>query len=233
MDWPPVTVLIVTYDRPREIRLTIDALRRHLRYPGELRWHLADDNSPDGYLTQLKQDYSTLNFSVTITDRKGWGANVNKALVHAWDVTGDFVFLCEDDYVAKRDLDLASGMMVLAANKAIGLIRYDGIAGHALDLQLREVETEIGKLQCLCIMKSSPHLNIYSNRPQLKHRRFHDCIGMYDENKKLGETESAFAHQVRDRYDDCPKVAVLQDGIMSAFNHIGESRQGSELDIVN
>jgi len=193
---------------------------------------LADDSSPEGYITQLKQDYAKLNFSTTITDRKGWGANVNKALVYAWDKHGDFVFLCEDDYVAKRPIDLRSGVAILAANKGIGLIRYDGIAGHALDLQLREVKTEVGKVQTLCIMKSSPHLNIYSNRPQLKHRRFHDCVGMYDEGKKLGETEAAFAHQVRDKYDDCPKVAVLQNGIVTAFDHIGKSRQMTELDAI-
>lgn len=232
MDWPPVTVLIVTYDRPREIRLVIDALRRHLNYPGKLRWHLADDSSPDGYVTQLKRDYPKLGFSVTVTDRKGWGANVNKAMVYAWDKHSDFVFLCEDDYVAKRPIDLRSGVAVLAADKAIGLIRYGGIAGHLLDLQLREVKTDIGKVQCLHIMKSSPHLNIYSNRPQLKHRRFHDCVGMYDEDKRLADTEVAFAHQVRDKYDGCPKVTALWDGIAMAFDHIGKSRQGSELDQV-
>lgn len=230
MDWPPVTILIVTYDRPREIRLVIDALRRHLSYPGKLRWHLADDNSPDGYVTQIKRDYVKLNFSVTVTDRKGWGANVNKALVHAWE-NSDFVFLCEDDYVANRPVDLGSGVAVLMADKDIGLVRYDGIAGHLLDLQLREVKTEAGRVQCLHIMKSSPHLNIYSNRPQLKHRRFHDCIGMYDEGKKLGDTEVAFAHLVRNKYDDCPKVTVLWDGIATAFDHIGKSRQRSELDV--
>jgi hypothetical protein len=55
---------------------------------------------------------------------------------------------------------------------------------------------------------------------------------MYDEGKKLGETEAAFAHQVRDKYDDCPKVAVLQNGIVTAFDHIGKSRQMTELDAI-
>lgn len=230
MQFPDISVLIITYDRPREIRETINSLKKHLKYQGRLLWHLADDSSPGAYLAELQRDYFDLHFSMTVTARKGWAANVNKAMVDCWS-RSDYVYLNEDDYVAKRDIDLTQGVSILEADKNIGLIRYDGIAGHYLDIALREAKTPIGTFQTLTILDSSPHLNRYSNRPHLKHRRFHDKYGMYPEGLPLGKTEEAFAHKVIDKYQLYPKIAILQDGISCAFDHIGHSRQGSLLDV--
>ena len=229
MDLPNVAILVVTYDRPREIRMTIDALREHLRYPPDrLRWHLADDASPGGYVGDLKRDYADLGFSVTVTDRKGWGVNVNRAMEYCWKVHGDYVFLCEDDYVALRPLDLERGVALMESVPTVGLVRYDGLSAHSLNLLLREADTPLGRFDFFLIEKSSPHLNIYSNRPHLKHRRFHDSYGPYAEGQRLGETEASFAHRVRDAVG--PAVAALSDGVERAFDHIGRSRQGGEFD---
>lgn len=238
---PPVTVLVVTWNRPAVIRRTIHALIEHIRYP-DLLWHIADDSSPGEYVAHLRQDFPQLEFTATVTDRLGWGANVNEALINCWS-RSHYVFLCEDDYVVKRDLDLVCGVAVLEAAPRLGLIRYDGIAGHALDLQLREVGTKAGYMQCMTIMRASPHLNLYSHRPHLVHKRFHDHYGMYLTNdiikcatvgrkirSLLGECESEFAHRVKDKYEKGPKIAVLADGVMAAFDHIGHSRQGTEDD---
>lgn len=234
MDWPTVAICIVTFDRPREIRETIDALRANIRYPGELAWHIADDHTPDeSYLSSLSLSYRALRLTYTVTDRQGWGANVNKALLYCWDRYGDFTFLCEDDYVSQYPVDLRQGVLLLQHAKGLGAIRYDGLHGHELDLSLREIKTPIEKVTVLEVLESSPHLNIYSNRPHLKHRRFHDCYGMYAEGLKLGETESGFAHAVRDRYAGCPKIAALMTGLPRAFKHIGKSRQLTEMDNPN
>lgn len=234
MNWPTVAILIVTYDRPVEIRQTINALRSNIRYPGDLAWHIADDHTPDkAYLTSLKLSYRVLRLTYTVTDRKGWGANVNKALLYCWDHYSDFVFLCEDDYVSQRPVDLRKGVLLLQHVKGLGAIRYDGLHGHALDLSLREVKTPVEKVTVLTILESSPHLNVYSHRPHLKHRRFHDAYGMHAEGLKLGETESGFAHTVKDQYAQNPKIAVLMDGLPRAFKHIGKSRQLTEEDQPN
>ena len=61
MDWPTVSILIVTYDRPVEIRKTIVALSTHLSYPGKLIYHIADDHTPDdAYLPRIKSDFREL-----------------------------------------------------------------------------------------------------------------------------------------------------------------------------
>jgi hypothetical protein len=240
MEWPKVSILIVTYDRIKEIKRTIYALKKHLKYQGELLWHLADDHSPGNYIDDIKREFSYLNFSATITDRKGWGKNVNKALVHCW-ANSDYVFLNEDDRPPIKNYDLTSGVAVLMSKddankpgaaterKPIGMVRYDGIAGHWLNLELREAKTEIGNINYLHVLKNSPFLNCYSNRPALTHRRFYDSYGMIPEGKGLADTESSYAHTFKHSKKG-PWIVTLEDGIRLAQDHIGKSRQNSEHD---
>lgn len=233
MKWthPPLTILIVTYDRPQEIRTTIRTLhdRAVSFYPGPTRWHIADDGTSNNYVAELLHDFQHLDVSHTITNRKGWGANVNKALQ---SITTDYIYLNEDDYVPRRDIDLASGVALLEAETDLGIVRYDGVAGHTLNLGLRESKTGLGVLNYCRISKHSPHLNVYSHRPHLRHRRLHDMIGLYKEGLSLGATEEEFAHRIKDgKYQDKPPhIAILPDGIISAFSHVGVSRQGGAHD---
>jgi len=228
-EFPQVTVLIVTFDRPSEIRVTIDTLIEHIQYSGPIHWHIADDGSQDGYVSDLINDYKHLSLSHTITNRQGWGANVNKALN---SITTDYVYLNEDDYVSLFTIDLDKGVALLEANKELGIVRYDGLAGHILNLELRECDTKIGRLSYLRISKHSPHLNVYSHRPHLKHRRLHDKLGLYKDGLPLGQTEEAFAHKIKDEpyTDTSPHVAILPSGIPRAYDHIGHSRQGTDWD---
>jgi hypothetical protein len=242
MEWPIVSIIIVTYYRPEEIRRTIAALVQHIQYPEDrLRWHLADDRSsewqgeqvgdwtPERYLDDVRADFVDLRFSMTITERAGWGVNVNKAMLYCWDKHGPYTFLCEDDYVSRGPIRLREGVALLVADQDIGVVRYDGIAGHALNLELRECSTQIGKVPRLLILKNSPFLNVYSNRPHLKAQRFHDTYGMYPEGESLGQTETKFAQRVK-RKKAGPGVVVLKDGVDRGFDHIGKSRQHTKDD---
>lgn len=234
MALPLLGVMLITYDRPKEIRKVIDALRTHIQYPPEqLRWHIADDESPDNYIPFLQRDYLDLWFTATVTQRKGWGANVNKALHYVKNILKcDYVFSCEDDYVAIRDLNLRDGVLIMEEVKTVGLVRFDGVSAHTLNLYLREAKLSSGRaMDYLIIDRNSPHLNVYSHRPHLKHRRFHDKYGFYKEGKSLGYTEVDFAHHVKNvEGDDIPLIVVLPDGIPRAFDHIGHTRQGTDLD---
>lgn len=232
MEWPEITILLVTYDRIEEITRTIKALCTNLYYAGNLKWHLADDSSPGDYIQQIKREFTNLSFTYSITARKGWGANVNRAMLN---IRTDYIFLCEDDYVAKRDIDLSSGVALMEANQQVGLVRYDGISGHTLTLSLKEDKVgEFGRVEYLEIFPNSPHLNVYSNRPHLKHRRFHQFYGLYREarigERHLGMCESSFAHRIKDMKGG-PKIVALWNGIECVFDHIGKSRQLGEFDI--
>ena len=57
MEFPLLGVMLITYDRPKEIRRVIDALLTHIQYPPEqLRWHIADDESPKDYIPLIQRD---------------------------------------------------------------------------------------------------------------------------------------------------------------------------------
>jgi len=225
--WPDVAVQIITYERPGEIRRVIVALTKYLQYDGKLVWYLADDGSKGNYVLEIQRDFPKINFRVSVTKRLGWGANVTRCM----QMIGEkYILLCEDDYVALQQLDINKGVALLNSTANIGLVRYDGLAGHRLNLAIEEVSTPLGVLQYLEILKSSRGLNVYSNRPHLKHKKFHRAYGEYPMNKSLGETESAFAHRVKDALEKGPKIITLENGIVRAFNHIGKSRQGTEFD---
>lgn len=229
--WPPVTVLIVTYDRPDEVRAVVGALRNHLRYLGKLCWHLADDSTGDpSYVPSILRDFPDLTWTYTVTpQRGGWGVNVNTALQA---VQTPYVFLCEDDHVAQRPLDLGAGVFVMEHVPTVGLVRYDGVEGHRLTLHLEETPKVQGvRVHYLRADRlSSKELYVYSHRPHLKHKRFHEAYGLYTEGVDLGSTETLFAHRVRTA-EAGPEIVVLSDGVERAFKHIGASRQGTAEDI--
>jgi len=210
-----------------EIKQTIHALRSHFIYDGTISWHIADDSSPTGYLTAIHNEFPDIHFTYTSGGGNGWGVNVNTALVSLQ--SKPYIFLIEDDYVARRNLNINAGVALMQFNPEVCAVRYDGIAGHTLDLCLREQKTNIGTIAFMYIEKCSPHLNVYSNRPHLRHTARFDCFGQYPEHKMLGVTESEFAYRVKKK-EGCADLAILANGVEMAFNHIGKSRQGSERD---
>lgn len=228
-----ITVLLVTFARPKEIRKTVYELLKHQNYPLEnLRFHLADNDTErrfgiKDYVPMILSDFAFLNWTYSIETRHGWGYNVNTALKQ---INTNYIFLIEDDYIAHRPADLVSGVSLMEAQANIGLIRYDGIAAHnGLILHLREADTQTGKVDYCIIDKKSEHLNVYSNRPHLRHKRFTDCYGYYIEGSSLGATEEDMAHNVLDK-KQCCDVVILGDGIPNAFEHIGASFQNGEHD---
>ena len=225
--WPSVTVALITFDRPSEIRRVLESLRTHLHYEGELLWHVCDDGSPLNYLTSIEKEFPFIN-SVSITNRRGWGVNVNTALRQ---IKPDFVYVNEDDYVPTTDIDLTQGVHLMQLRPEVGLVRYDGICGHiGQSLRLCEALPH-GQLDYLVIEPQLTHGHFtYSHRPHLKHRRFHQYYGLYAEGLPLADTEVEFAKRIM-RMADGPQIAILSDGIPRAFEHIGESRQGTELDV--
>lgn len=238
INWPDITILLVTYDRLDEICKTIQALRRNIKYSGNIYFHIADDATPGNYLQDIRQTFPEIPFSTIVTNRLGWGANVNAALKV---IETDYIFICEDDYVATSPLELDYGITLLKQREDVGAVRYDGLAGHlGLRLILSELITEqvwgeqpdhlLSKFDYFILdRKNTGHLNVYSNRPHLFHTRFHSTFGLYAEGVSLGQTETQFAHKVLATYPGI-EIAALWNGILRAFEHIGHSRQGTALD---
>lgn len=251
-EWPIVTVVICTYNRPNEIRQTITSLFNNLVYPQDrLRWHIADDGTGEGYVLRLQQfiidslaHRCEPYITHTITQRQGWGANVNAALLA---VQSDYVYFTEDDYVLLRPLDLRPHVALMETHKNVGLVRY-GIAGHGMWTAVREADisawmpefqenssdqgyTGAGKLSYLEIhprmIAGEYGFYRYSNRPHLKHRRFHQHFGPYPEGLSLGRTEEAMNHLIGLHAKDSPALVCPSDWVLWHYDHIGVSYQGS------
>ncbi len=261
--WPLVTIVICTYNRPLEVRKTIQSLLEHVYYPpNRLRWHIADDGTDGFYVGELHDwmiEVSPESCGVpdsyprttyTITPRKGWGTNVNTALR---EVKTDYVYFTEDDYVLKRDMDLMAYVAAMEEAPAIGMMRF-GIAGHALTCHLNEIDIRkwdpiyedneglsqyrgyggTGKLNTWVVDKGFSHgpysFYLYSNRPHLKHRRFHEAYGYYVEGQTLANTEHAMNHQFR-QGPEVPYIACPANWTLWHYDHIGVSRQGTSEDV--
>lgn len=182
--WPTVAVVCVTFQRAEVLRGTLERLRAHLAYSGALRYVVADDGSTDGTHAMLEQ----MDIEPVITNRGGLGANTNAGLQAAFAQT-DIVFSLQDDMWLNSTLDLDKHVQKLQEDPSAGFVRLWGVAGHQYMARLDG--------QYWRIAWSSPELYIPSDRPHLKHRRFHDAYGFYPEGRATGDTEEAFCHQCR------------------------------------
>lgn len=256
MNPPPVDVIVCTFNRPAELKSTLEALLENLRYSGPLNFYLADDSSSAATLKRVKATavFKQLKPAIISTEQNsGWAANVNNAMRQT---DSPYIFFLEDDYVLGETLDLAAGVALLETKPDVGMLRYRGTAGEHIIFHQFEADIAAqydnpfvdypgaegneyregyglpGKLTYLQLDSGSPGLYIYSNGPHLKSRAFHDFYGMYPEGLKLGETEERFAHTVRDgmKQPNAPAVAILPEWVSMRFDHIGQSYQHTEAD---
>lgn len=246
-EWPRVAIVICTFRREREIRLTIDSLLNNLQYPS-FAWYIADDGSGGDYVSDIalyiRERDMVSPITYTVTEREGWGANVNAALEH---VTEQFIYFTEDDYLLMRPLDLRPFVALLQCHKWVGLVRF-GIAGHGFICKLHECDISgmcpdynesaiplgTGKMNVLEISRTLPGGSCsfyrYSNRPHLKHRRFHDRYGLYPVGRSLGGTEEGMNGAIA-AAETGPALVCPAEWVAFHFDHIGQSRQLGEYDV--
>lgn len=246
IEWPEVTIGIITFSRPNEIVETVETLRDNLRYPEDkLHWLISDDASPGGYLAKLKKIKLFKEINAEFIDtgiNSGWGANANNLLAH---VTTPYLLQTEDDKRLWKPLDLMVGVALLETKLDIGYVRYRATAGeHTV---FHQMETDItaylpdyqdgavglpGKLSYLQIDSNSPSLYLYTHGPHLKHRRFHDWYGKYPEGLKLAATEESYCHTVKAKMKEygAPALTILPEWILPYFEDYGQSFQGSTWD---
>ena len=77
--YPQVTVLIITYNRPKEIRMVIDNLLKRLHYDGRMQILIQDDHSGGTYLSDLESFYKpeeTPPMAFSSTPKNGGGATM-------------------------------------------------------------------------------------------------------------------------------------------------------------
>jgi glycosyltransferase involved in cell wall biosynthesis len=145
---------------------------------------------------------------------RGLGANLNRLIASTPD---DYLFQLDDDHLLLGRLELNRHVIKLRDDQTAGWIRLMGIGYHDYIARLEENYWRI--------YWQSPEKYIPSNRPHLKHRRFHDHFGLYPEDVSLAETEDGFCDQCKARKGG-PAVLVPLDVLTeSGWDHVGESWQ--------
>lgn len=188
MDWPALALNIVTYNRRDMLYETVRRLHEHVAYSGPMHYIIADDGSDDGTQEMVRGMFP--HARIVQSQRVGLGANTNAGLRAALTVA-DVVYQSQDDLWLLATLDLDAHVQRLLTDPTCGFIRLWGVAGHHYEAKL---EGSYWRL-----MWHSDELYIPSDRPHVKHRRFHEHFGFYPEGLATGHTEEAWCHQAKGR----------------------------------
>jgi hypothetical protein len=226
--WPGVSVLIPTYNRLQIVADTVAQLHQLIQYPGPITYWLGVDNDKESAAQVRTFIHKQTGVQVNAVDgprrrnprSRGYlGANLNMLLQASRN--DNLLLQMDDDHKLLRCLDLRSHVEKLMADETSGWVRLMGVGFHNYCGCL---EGRYWKVDWAC-----SELYIPSNRPHLKHRRFHNFFGLYPEGMKLGETEESFCHQCKDKArgaSNCPHVLVPLDVLTeSSWDHIGQSFQ--------
>lgn len=251
-DFPLVAIGIITFNRPDEIRETLYSLTQYITYTGDVTVVIADDCTPGRYLRDLEAWWRVYGngwrLKTLPTPRNGgWGVNANNLIRYAFETErAAYLYQQEDDYVLRRPLDLSAGVALMQTAPQVGMLRYRATAGAPMVYHQQESDVRawlpnyreylgytLGHMTWLELKPQSQSLWLYSNGPHLKRAEFHGVYGLYPEGLKLGATEEAYAHTVKDMmqmHPAVPGIAVLPEWIYMHFDHIGVSFQHGEFD---
>lgn len=208
MNYPTVDVIIPTYKRDWIVRKTVELLKTNLVYSGKIRFLIGMDGK--GSVDKMFAGHSDIE--VIPGPNKGLGANLNRLIDYS---KSDYLFQLDDDHHLEVPLELNRHVKELEWNKKAGWIRLMGVTGHNYKAELKGNYWEIDW--------NSSELYIPSNRPHLKHKRFHKYYSLYPQKVSLGETEERFCQQCKYRKKRKIKVLIPVNDIQ--WNHVGESWQ--------
>lgn len=218
MSQSAIAVIIPTYNRPQIVGETIRRLQHYLRYDGAIDYFSSDDSTDDRMPETRAQIENLPRLSYVRGPHRGLGANLNALLRRSADY--DLLLQMDDDHQLNQLLDLNEHARKLLEDESAGWIRLMGIGFHRY---IADLNGHYWRVRW-----NSPELYIPSNRPHLKHRRYHEHYGMYPEGLTLGQTEEIFCHQCidRGRRSDGPAVLVpLNSMSETAWEHVGDSWQ--------
>lgn len=218
-----IVLLLLTYNRMHEARLTLESAAENLKAGEEIWLHIADDGSPPEYreeLTDLGRSLYGDSVSITNSERAGYGGNYNTATQVIHHMT-DLVLPLEDDWQLQRELDLSSIARVLRDGHfncvRLGYIGYTG--------ELRAALRWFENLHWLEFDSTSPEKHVFTGGPRLETVAFERTVGPWPEHMEQGQTEL----EVCGREEARQGIAWPIDLIPArgdAFVHIGAYKAG-------
>ena len=241
MNYPELSILLLTYARTAEAERTVVGLCEHLDYPNR-GWYIADDGSGEEHVEILLEELSGHGEKII-----GWlsqrysphtGVGWNKGLGICFQ-NSDYVLVMEDDWELSGNYDMNAenhpGLFVIAPNiqsgkfnispyiemlsqrEDVGMVRLGGLAvGNNVEI--------VGHNGHHYLRYLKDRQYAYSGNPHLRHARFMRAYGWYSEGK-LNPGELELEYDARIRSKDGPDIWRPSDipgwGI---FHHIGEMR---------
>lgn len=216
----PIAVVLVTYKRTEYAVRTARAAVAKLKYDGELAWYVGDDGSPREHMDAVMDSLIGCKkigcHSEDFVPGKHFpGKSWNKAWAAAREFSPVVMWL-EDDWELRVELDITPYVKLLIEREDIGMVRL----GH-LAIDLNTTSRGHNGIHYLQMWRNMPYA--YSGNPHLKHQRFFDAYGPYNESVGPGDTEVEYDHRFRSISGPDIYWPVNLPGCgWSCFSHIGE-----------
>lgn len=218
-EYPEVAILMTTYKRTDTAVRTIAGIRNHLDYPN-VSWFVSDDGSEQSHLTALAQALKGCRARWYNSNRRGVGHGMNTCLAKIFQET-PFVMILEDDWELRQDLDLRPYVRLLAANEDVGMIRM-GLMSPGLSAELVHYEGQLWWK-----FNRNGYQYIFTGHAALRHRRFFERVGYYEEGATPGQTEVDMCY----KYTVAPEAPAIlwpaHFGDFGPFAHIGAESLGN------
>lgn len=214
----PIVIVLQTWVRTGYALITVEAAIKHLKYDGPLLWYVADDGSPEHHWRDIRSmlELGRQTIAGYHQVRRGYGGNANAAWAAVREISPLALFL-EDDWELTQDLDLWPYAALLVTDPNIGMVRLGylnpGLGGEVISrdgrLYLDFDREPIDKGQY-----------VFTGHPSLRHTRYWEAYGDYQEGLMPGDTELAYAYQYR--IGSGPKIVwPLEYPPQGYFGHIG------------
>jgi glycosyltransferase involved in cell wall biosynthesis len=218
--WPDVAVCIPTFNRAATVRRTVELLFSNLHYQGDISVYVGCDGDDDTE-DQLKQINVNPFYRglVIFNDRAGGiGANINRLVSNAL-LKHDYIVTLDDDHHLISRLTLDRHVLKLRDDLSAGRIHLLMEAQGDEHFDNYGFRATLDENHYWRVDWDSPEHFIMSFRPNITHRRWWDVMGFLPEGMKTGETEWAYARQVKERGIMGAGVNVLVPMCAYGFEH--------------
>lgn len=186
---PELAILLTTYKRTSCAVKTIEALRKNLLW-GNISWWVSDDGSSqehiDAVMSAIGPTYSRHFFNSL---RLGVGRGMNQNLKKIFE-TIDLVLVMEDDWELSNPLDLRPFVDTLLNHNENGMIRFGYLSTNILGYTVAYEKRLYWRIEY------NGETYRFTGHPSLRHKRFHQGYGYYDEGLPPGMTELSMCGKV-------------------------------------
>lgn len=206
---PTITIVVTTWFPPGEdgdkryniFREALASWHQHLKYDGELHYHIADDGTFAWPGLPPPATFSRQN-------RRGVGASLNAGFAQAF-AQGELALYAVDDWKLAADLDLTPWARLLRDSSLMGCVRlgppHPDLTGAVLHL---------GENGWALLLEK--HHYAFGFRPALYHKRFFDYYGWFDEGISSLEAERLYNERFCENFRGPDIVLAL----FTPFDHI-------------